>query len=38
MKHNVAVSAKRSVTASLVGSVAERLIGVATDVKLQALP
>jgi len=36
-KDNIALSAERSVTASLVGTVAECLIGVATDVKLQAL-
>jgi hypothetical protein len=37
-KDNVAFSAGSSVIASLVGSLTERLIRVATDVKLQALP
>ena len=37
-KDNVAFSVGSSVTADLVGSVAECLIRVATDVKSQALP
>jgi len=37
-KDNFAVSSESSVTASLVGSVAECLIRVATDVKSQVLP
>jgi hypothetical protein len=37
-KDNVAFSAGGSVTASLVGSLTEFLIRVATDVKFQALP
>jgi hypothetical protein len=37
-KDNIAVSAESSVAASLVGSLTECLIRVATDVKWQALP